>query len=57
MSPAEIAKKSREHLGKTKAAALMMANAQSSLDRERYLQTLSKELKAVVALLEKLEQG
>ena len=56
MSPAEIAKKAREHLGKTRSAALMMANAQSSLDRERYLQTLTKELKAAVALLEKLEK-
>jgi hypothetical protein len=55
MSPAEIAKKTRERLGKTKAAALMMAHAQSSLDRSRYLQILSKELKAAVALLEKLE--
>jgi hypothetical protein len=56
MSPAETAKKVREHLGKTKAAALMMAHAQSSLDRERYLQNLSKELKAAVLLLEKLEK-
>ena len=56
MAPAEIAQKTREHLGKIKAAALMMANAQSSLDRTRYLQTLSKELKATVTLLEKLEE-
>jgi hypothetical protein len=56
MSPAETAKKVREHLGKTKASALMMAHAQSALDRERYLQTLSQELKAAVTLLEKLEK-
>jgi hypothetical protein len=56
MSPAEIAQKTRQHLGRAKASALMMANAQSSLNRERYLQTLSKELKAAVALLEKLEK-
>jgi hypothetical protein len=57
MSQAEIVKKTREHLGKTKAAALMLANQQSSLNRERYLQILSKELKAAVALLDKLEKG
>jgi len=56
MSPAEIAQKIRQHLARAKASALMMANAQSSLNRERYLQTLSKELKAAVALLEKLEK-
>jgi hypothetical protein len=56
MSQAEIVQKTREHLGKTKAAALMLANQQSSLNRERYLQILSKELKAAVALLDKLEK-
>jgi hypothetical protein len=56
MSSAETAKKVREHLGKTRSAALMMAHAQSALDRERYLQTLTKELKSAVTLLEKLEK-
>ena len=56
MSPAETAKKVREHLGKTRSTALMMAHAQSALDRERYLQNLSKELKAAFLLLDKLEK-
>jgi hypothetical protein len=56
MSPADTAKKVREHLGKIKANALMMAHAQSALNRERYLQNLSKELKAAVVLLERLEK-
>jgi hypothetical protein len=56
MSPAETAKKVREHLGKTRSAALMMAHAQSALNREAYLKILSKELKAAVLLLEKLEK-
>ncbi len=57
MSSAEIAQKIKEHLGKAKSAALMMANAHSALDRARYLQNLSKEFKAVLALLEKLDKG
>ena len=56
MSPADTAKKVREHLGKIKANALMMAHAQSALNRERYLQNLSKEMKAAVVLLERLEK-
>ena len=57
MAPAEIPQKIKEHLGKAKSAALMMANAHSALDRARYLQNLSKEFKAVLELLEKLQNG
>jgi hypothetical protein len=54
MTTEEIAQKIREHLGKAKSSALMMANAHSALDRNRYLQKLSVEFKAAVALLDKL---
>ncbi|GEM_PF-4054199 len=56
MTPAEIAQKMREHLGRVRSAALMMANAQSALNRERYLQNISKEMKSAFALLDKLEK-
>ena len=57
MTTEEIAQKIREHLGKAKSNALMMANAQSALDRNRYLQKLSGEFKTVVALLDKLPKA
>ena len=55
MTIEETAQKIREHLGKTKSNALMMANAQSALDRNRYLQGFSRELKKAIALLETLK--
>jgi hypothetical protein len=55
MTIEETAQKIRSHLGKLKSSALMMANAQSALDRNRYLQKLSIELKAAVELLDKLK--
>ena len=51
----EAAIKLKLHLGKIRSASLMMANAQSMLDRNRYLQNISKELKAAFTLIEKLE--
>ena len=57
MANEDVVKKIRVHLGKTKASALMMSSAQSAVDRNRYLQLLSKELKAVITLLDKLEKS
>lgn len=51
----EAVLKLRQHLGKIRSAALMMAHAQSAIDRNRYLQNVSQELKAALALLDKLE--
>ena len=45
----------RIHLGKIKSNALMMANAQSALDRNRYLQNLARELKKALTLLDSLK--
>jgi hypothetical protein len=54
MTREEIGKKIREHLGSAKSSALMMANAQRALDRNRYLQSLSREIKEAISLIEKL---
>jgi hypothetical protein len=55
MTTEETAQKIREHLGKAKSNALMMANAQSALDRNRYLQKLAGEFKTIAGLLDKLK--
>ena len=57
MASEDSIKKIREHLGKVKASALMMSSAQSAIDRDRYLQNMAKELKAIMALLEKIEKS
>ena len=55
MTKADLLAKVREHLAKTRARALMMANAQSFTDRSRYLKQLSEELQNAQVLLDKIE--
>jgi hypothetical protein len=55
MNREEIARKLREHMGRIRSNALMMAHAHSALDRNRFLQNLTGELKKITALVEKLD--
>ncbi len=57
MTNEETTQKIREHLGRVRSSALMMANAQSATDRNRYLQTLAKELQKALALLDTFTPG
>lgn len=46
--------KVRDHLGKARARALIMANAQSALHRGQYLKELNAELEKAQKILDKL---
>jgi hypothetical protein len=53
----DLAEKIRLHLRKAKASTLMIAHAQSPLDRQKYLKLMSDEMKRAVALVDRLEQS
>ncbi len=55
MSPAALITKVRDHLGKARARALMMANAQSAIHRGQYLKELTAELEKAQKILDKIE--
>lgn len=55
MTKSETIAKIRDHLGKARARALMMANAPSATDRSKYLKQMSDEMKKGLVLLDKVE--
>ena len=54
MTATTLANKVRDHLGKARARALMMANAQSAIHRGQYLKELTSELEKAQKLLDKI---
>ena len=54
MKHADLANKVRDHLGKARARALMMANAQSAIHRGQYLKELTSELEKAQKVLDKI---
>jgi hypothetical protein len=55
MSVPTLVTKVRDHLGKARARALMMANAQSAIHRGQYLKELTAELEKAHKILDKIE--
>ena len=57
MADTELIRKIREHLGKVRSAALILAHTQSGEKRNEYIKRLTDELKKANALLDKIEQS
>jgi len=54
VSLVSLTSKVRDHLGKARARALMMANAQSAIHRGQYLKELTGELEKAQKVLDKI---
>ena len=54
-TPQEIVKKIRDELGMVQSSALLMAHAQGTGTRERYLKTVGEKINSINSLLDQLQ--